>query len=241
MKVCVAQIKSEKGNISNNIENHKKWIDIAVSNKVDLILFPELSLTGYEPKLAKKLTLDQNDSRLDIFQEISDLNNITIAIGLPTKSKSGVCISMTFFQQKLPKKIYSKLKLHPDEFPYFIAGKEQVILTIKHKKIAPAICYESLLPKHIDNANTLGAKLYVASVAKTQNGIEKALTHFPKMAKKYNIPIFMSNCIGFCDNFEGAGQSAIWNEKGELIGQLDHKNEGILILDTETKILTKRI
>ena len=43
----------------------------------------------------------------------------------------------------------------------------------------------------------------------------------------------MSNSIGFCDNFLSVGQSAIWNKNGELINQLDDKNEGLLIFDTK--------
>ena len=83
MKICVAQTKSEIGNIKANIENHLRWITRAVTEKTDLIVFPELSLLGYEPKLAKALATDQNDLRLDVFQEMSNTNKIAIGIGLP--------------------------------------------------------------------------------------------------------------------------------------------------------------
>jgi len=48
----LAQINSEKGNIQGNIENHKKGIELAAFEKADLIVFPELSLSGYESKLS---------------------------------------------------------------------------------------------------------------------------------------------------------------------------------------------
>ena len=54
MKICVAQTRPLKGDIKGNIENHKKLIASAVSHQADLIIFPELSLTGYEPGLGKK-------------------------------------------------------------------------------------------------------------------------------------------------------------------------------------------
>ncbi len=233
MKICVAQTKSEKGNIRNNIKNHKKWIEIAVSKSADLIVFPELSLTGYEPELAKELATEQNDTGLDGFQEVSDLNKIVIGVGLPTKSESGILISIVIFQPNRPRQTYSKQKLHSDEKPYFIEGCEQHILTIKDKKIALAICYESLQPEHSKNVKEMGAELYIASVAKSQDGIEKAASHFSKIANKYSMPVLMSNCIGCCDNFESVGQSSVWDEYGVLIGKLDGKIEGILIYDTE--------
>ncbi len=43
----------------------------------------------------------------------------------------------------------------------------------------------------------------------------------------------MSNAVGYCDNFASNGLSCVWNRKGELIGQLDRENQGLLIYDTE--------
>jgi predicted amidohydrolase len=82
----------------------------------------------------------------------------------------------------------------------------------------------------------------LASVAKSENGVEKAFKHYPTIAKQYEMPVLMSNCVGFCDNFLSVGKSSIWTKKGNLIGQLDDKTEGILIFDTETEeIIEKKI
>ena len=234
MKISLAQIKPSRGNILENIRIHKTWINLAVSENTDLIVFPELSLSAYEPQLAKELAMEENNPSLDIFQKISDLNDIAIGLGIPTKSKSGILISMAIFQPKQSRKIYSKQKLHSDEIPYFIKGFGQLVLTIKNKKIAPAICYESLQEEHSKNVKKLGGEVYLACVAKSQNGIEKAFQHYPKIAKKYSMTVLMCNSIGFCDNFISVGQSAIWNEKGELIAKLENNKEGLLIFDTET-------
>jgi predicted amidohydrolase len=240
MKIAVAQTRPIKGDISTNIKTHKKLIDLAISYKVDTIFFPELSITGYEPELAKELVTNQDDKEFDNFQEISNKNKITIGLGMPTKSNSGIKISMIIFQPDTPRQTYSKQQLQSDEFPYFVNGEEQIILTVDNKKIAPAICYESLQTDHSDNAKILGAEIYVASVAKSQNGINKAMTHYPAVAKKFSIPVLMSNCVGFCDNFESVGQSSVWTKQGNLAGQLDEKSEGILIFDTETEKIIKQ-
>lgn len=55
MKIAIAQTRPFKGDISANIETHKKLIELAISYKADTIFFPELSVTGYEPELAKDL------------------------------------------------------------------------------------------------------------------------------------------------------------------------------------------
>jgi predicted amidohydrolase len=240
MKICIAQTKPIKGNISANIEVHKIFIELALTLNAEAIFFPELSLTGYEPELAKKLATNQNDHRLDIFQETSNKNKITIGLGLPTATESKIRISMIIFEPNKPRHTYSKQQLHSDEFPYFENGVGQVIIKTKNKNIAPAICYESLQPTHADNAFKLGADIYLASVAKPAKGVEKAFDHYPKVAKKYAMPVLMTNCVGFCNNFLSVGNSAVWTKEGKLVGQLDDKMEGILIFDTETERIIKR-
>jgi predicted amidohydrolase len=186
------------------------------------------------------LATNQNDKRLDIFQEISDKNNIIIGPGLPTATESQIRISMVIFEPNKPRKTYSKQQLHSDEFPYFENGCEQVIIKTKDSNIAPAICYESLIPTHFENAFNLGADVYLASVAKPVNGVEKGLNYYSKVAKQYAMPVLMSNCVGFCDNLLSVGNSAIWTKEGELAGQLDDKTEGILLFDTATEEIVKR-
>ena len=241
MKICIAQTKPIKGNIAANIEAHKIFIELALTLNADTIFFPELSLTGYEPELAKKLATSHDDNRLDIFQEISDKKNIVIGLGFPTATESKIRISMIIFEPNKPRQTYSKQQLHSDEFPYFENGDGQVIIKTNDKNIAPAICYESLQQTHSENAFKLGADVYLASAAKPANGIKKAFDHYPKIAKQYTMPVLLSNCVGFCDNFLSVGNSSVWTKEGELVGQLGDKMEGVLLFDTETEEIEKRI
>lgn len=235
MKICIAQTKSEKGNIQKNIENHLEFIERAIKLKADLIFFPELSITNYEPDLAKELASDIENNAFTPFQEISNTNEITIGIGMPIKATNGINISMLIFQPNKERIVYSKQMFHSDELPYFVCGKNQTFLTINGVKIAIGICYETLQREHFLNAKDQGTDIYIASVAKPNGGIEKAYKHFPQIADEFNTPILMSNCVGHCDNFMSVGQSAIWNRKGELIEQLDYNNQGLLTFDTKTE------
>lgn len=67
------------------------------------------------------------------------------------------------------------------------------------------------------------------------------MKHYPTIAKKFSMPVLMSNCIGHCDNFQSVGKSAVWTKQGNLAGQLDEQHEGILIFDTETEEVVKQI
>lgn len=241
MKICVAQTKPVKGDIQSNIINHKKLIALAVSYKADTIIFPELSLTGYEPELAKELAVDKDDSRLNEFQAISDINELTIGVGVPVKNNSGINIGMVIFQPNKERQVYYKKYLHTDEEPYFVSGQNSIGLIGNTNNIAPAICYEIFIPEHSENAFKIGAEIYIASVAKTSSGVENAAKSLSGIANKYSMTVLMSNCLGNCDNFDSAGKSSVWNTKGLLLGQLNGTNEGILIFDTGTEELIEKI
>ena len=239
MKICVAQTKPVTGDIAANIEYHKTFISLAAANGGDVIIFPELSLTGYEHSLAKQLATHATDNRFDTFQQLSDTKQITIGIGVPIKSAGGIHISMVLFQPNKPRQVNSKKYLHADEEPFFVSGNNISGLTINDTPIALAICYEIAVPQHAESASKSGAQVYIASVAKTVKGVEKARTGLSDIANKYGMTVLLSNCIGMCEDGECGGRSAAWNNKGILLGELNDTEEGILILDTAKQTATK--
>lgn len=231
MRIAVAQIKPEAGNIEKNREKHLEAIDLAADRRVRLLIFPELSLTGYEPTLAAKMVQLINDETLKPFQEASDRYHMTIGVGLPSASENGNRISMYYFQPGQEPVRYSKRYLHEDEEPYFIPGDKQEVIHIDEDGFLPAICYESLLDVHACQAVELDASVYLASVAKPQRGLDKAMEIYPDFASTYNMMILMANSVGPADNFESVGQSAIWDQDGDVVDQLDAESEALLIYD----------
>jgi predicted amidohydrolase len=238
MKICVAQTLPVKGDIAWNSASHQRFIALAAAQKADMIVFPELSLTGYEPSLAKELATDADDARLDVFQELSDTHQMIIGIGMPLRQSTGESISLVLFAPHQPRQVYSKYYLHADELPFFVSAPNALPLQVQDETIALAICYELSVPEHLQQSFALGANVYLASVAKTAAGVAKAHQRLAEIARTYSMTVLMSNCLGPNDDFIGAGQSAIWNAKGELLAQLDSTEEGLLVLDTETQTVT---
>ena len=71
-KIAVAQIPSEKGNVGKNIDDHVEVINLASKCGVSLVVFPELSLTGYELELADSLALTIDDERLKALSSMAE-------------------------------------------------------------------------------------------------------------------------------------------------------------------------
>ncbi|SYZ50751.1 Apolipoprotein N-acyltransferase [Xanthomonas arboricola pv. juglandis] len=234
MRLTAAQILSTPGRIEENIGKHLDVIRLAASKGADVLVFPELSLTGYEPALAQALAVHPTDQRFDQFQLASDRYGMLIAVGAPTKGAKGIEISMLCFQPGLPRTTYSKQQLHPDELPFFTGGDEQLFLRHADQVLAPAICYESLQASHAEQAATSGAGVYLASVAKSERGVTSAYSHYPTIAKTHSMTVLMANCVGPADTFLGAGQSAIWSSDGECVCSADAFKEALVAYDTGT-------
>lgn len=79
----IAQIKSVRKDYKQNIEKHLEFIKLAAQHDSKIIIFPELSITGYERKLAKEQCFIKNDTRLDCFQKASLEYDMTIVAGAP--------------------------------------------------------------------------------------------------------------------------------------------------------------
>jgi predicted amidohydrolase len=215
MKVALGQLRPQCGNISYNIDHHIKFIRLACTYKCDVIFFPELSITSYEPNLAKYLMCSIHDSRFIQFQNICDEVGIVICVGVPTifdehvdDVNSKPMISMAIFQPYQTVIKYSKQILHNDEFPFFNNGSDQVMLSLKDHIFGLSICYESRLMKHFDKCIELGSTIYIASVAKSQKGLSIAEDHYKSISKTN--PVLMVNAVGDMDNFLSVGGSGVW-------------------------------
>lgn len=232
MKIAAAQINPIKGDILKNIEKHKIIIKEAATENVDMIIFPELSITGYEPELAAKLSIDYEDQVLDVFQKMADDHTMSIVTGMPTKSGDRLFISSIIFEPGKKRGVYSKRHLFPTEINIFSSGESFCQLELLQNKISLAICYDLSDPAHSQEAYHTGSTIYTASVLNSVNGIDDDIIKLSSITEKFHMHVLMANFVGESGGYKCAGKSSIWSKTGSLLGQLNGEDEGILILDT---------
>lgn len=237
MKIGIVQARPVAGDIAANIAGHLAMVEQSAGLGAEAVVFPELSLTGYEPGLAGALAMSTNDSRLDAFRRQAEARQVTIGVGAPLRVEGGVAIGMCIFRPGADVQVYAKQHLHADELPYFVGGTNTDAF-IRGTRIAPAICFEVSVATHAASVARAGAEAYVASVAKTASGVDAAMPRLASIARQYSIPVLMANAVGAAD---GAGCSAAWNAAGERLAMLDGENEGMLIVDTVTQQLLHRL
>ncbi|GIL22542.1 MAG: hydrolase [Bacteroidota bacterium] len=210
----------------------------AVAQGADAIIFPELSLTGYEPTLATSLALELTDACVKELQELCNHHAITIAVGAPLKTQAGIIISLLIFQPGQSVLVYGKQYLHPDEEPWFVPGTNLPPIVIRGCRVGLAICYELSVEEHFHRMVPSKPDVYVASVAKFRNGIAPSYNRLAILARSGIYTLFV-NAVGVADNGVCAGGSAVWNREGKLLASLDDTHEGLLIFDTDTESITK--
>jgi predicted amidohydrolase len=228
IKIAVAQVPSIKGDIDENIKIYLLAIETASQIGVSYIVFPELSLTGYEPELAAKLAFSTDDSRLKPLINSAMENNIKIGVGAPLKSDGLPKIGLIIISQLGTVDTYEKIHLHSGEEAYFNRGTNHNCITIENTKIANAICADTNSFNHARTCSELGASVYIAGVLITEGGYNSDTAVMAAYANKYNMLVAMANHNQPTGNWAPIGKSAIWSNTGLLA--CASKNQNSLVV-----------
>lgn len=231
MRLAAVQLRSVRGDLDANLAGHLRLAEWAAAQGAEALVFPELSLTGYEPSLAGALAMTLDDPRLAPLQRLADERGVAMAVGLPTRGRDQPRISLALFHPRRSRALYSKRYLHHDETPFFEPGDGDVPRLAS--SIALAICFELSVAAHAPAALALGATVYAASVAKSRTGVEHASTRLSEIARAHGVITLMANAVGPAEGFDCAGASAAWARDGARLATLEPTRTGIVLVDTD--------
>ncbi|WP_337966906.1 carbon-nitrogen hydrolase family protein [uncultured Flavobacterium sp.] len=242
MILAAAQTKPKRGDIEANLLDHYHFIDLAVQNGAQLIAFPELSISGYEREYAQKLAFKKDDSRLDHLKKLAVENNIIIVAGAPIQVDSELFIGEFIISPDNSVQIYTKQFLHEGEDEFFQSSFDyNPMITIEDQKISFAICADIDNPLHPENARKRETNIYIASIFFSPNGIPNAYRDLQNYAQKHEMNVLMSNFSGESWGSPSAGQSAFWNNKGELVAQMNDSDSGLLLIQNQNDNWSSKI
>lgn len=234
IKIAAVQTIPINRDIAHNLSDHCRLAELAADNGVQLVIFPEMSLTGYEKELAAELSFTENDLRLDILKEVSARRNIIIIAGAPIKKDARLYIGSFILSPDYSVSIYTKQFLHTGEELYFSSSFDHnPIIKLENERIALAICADITNPVHPANACKNGVTIYIASIFYTPNGIAEAYEQLSSYSRQYPMNILMANYGGESYNLPSAGKSAFWKNTGELVTAIESIGEGMIILSKE--------
>ena len=231
MILAAAQFDPIDGDISKNIDIHLYFIDLAAKKEADLILFPEMSLTGYCREEASTLSFNKNDIRLDPIKKAAINRQIMVIVGAPIILEGKLYIGSFFIYPDGSELIYTKQYLHEGEEVYYEHSFEyNPKVKLGDDRFAAAICADINHPEHAEKAAENDSSIYLASIFFSRNGIESGHKLLGTYARKHHMAVLMSNFCGTSWRMEAGGRSAFWSVNGDLIGELGDIS-GLLIVE----------
>lgn len=150
MKISLVSLNQSWEDKEKNLKKISKIIAYASQNKVDLIAFPEMTLTGFSNNI-EKLAEDQSNSfSINSIAKLARDFNISIIFGMIAKS-ADKGLNKCFLIDNHGKIIGNYTKIHPFSFAnedkFFISGENLSIVSFKGFRIGITICYDLRFPE----------------------------------------------------------------------------------------------
>lgn len=257
MKIALAQINPTIGAFKQNCEKICSFIDRAVEEKADLIVFPELSITGYPPRdlLDRPGFITDNIKSLEIVRKYS--KNISVIIGFidlnTDRRGKHLYNAAAVINKGVIQSIHSKSLLPSydvfDEHRYFEPVRTISLANIHGIKFGVTICEDIWAPDevcerpiyHVNPVEDLikqGAEVIVNLSASPFNlgKINLRRNLVKTLSAKYEIPFLYVNQVGGNDDLVFDGNSIISNAKGEIIKHGASFKEDLLVFEINGKL-----
>lgn len=241
MKIVMAQINTLVGDIKGNTQ---RILDVCVDQSalgVDMVVFPELTLTGYPPEdlLLRQHTTDLTAAALErLCQDLPD--GLAVVVGYPRRqggllfNSAGVlyngAVVAEYDKQCLPN--YQVF----DEKRYFEAGADTCVVTIKDLPIGLTICEDIWHPQPAANAAAAGAQLLInLNASPFHRGKQSERTaQVSALARTHQLPILYVNQVGGQDELVFDGGSFVVDARGDVQHRAIEFAEVMLSVEIET-------
>jgi predicted amidohydrolase len=217
--LAAAQCTVCAGDIDANLRMHMAFMQQARRHGVELLLFPELSLTGYEPSLADSLAQDPDSPVLAPLRGLARQASMTTVVGMPIRrpGRDRPLIAAVVLHADGAASVYTKQHLHPGEERYFDAGDGGDVMNTANLSVALSVCADFSHPQHASSAARRGAQLYATSVLIGESGYPRDSQMLQTTARDHGMAVLMANHGGPTGGWAAAGQSAFWDEHGQCV------------------------
>ncbi|PHN25119.1 carbon-nitrogen hydrolase family protein [Pseudomonas sp. ICMP 561] len=233
--LAAAQCAIQAGDINSNVNLHIEFMQCASEHGVNLLVFPELSLTGYEPTLADALMQDVDSPVLLPLRQLARETSMTTVVGLPLRmpGHEKPLIAAFILHGEGSVGVYTKQYLHPGEEQYFSAGNGGDLINIAGLPIALSVCADFSHPEHPSAAARQGAQVYASSVLIGEAGYPRDSSLLQSYSRLHEMALLMANHGGPTGGWAAAGRSAFWDEKGVCVASTSGVGNRLLVVSRQ--------
>jgi 5-aminopentanamidase len=211
--VRAVQTQPMLGNVEHNIHIAEQAIEKAISDKIDLLVFPELFLTGYHVGKLEETVVEEAEEAIS--QLAGAATELTGVIGTVTKNDEKQYNSAAIIDQGEHIGTYHKTHLYGKEGTVFDAGSSFPIFDTSAGSLGVQICYDVEFPEVARQLTLAGAEILVTPLA-NMRPFQADQQVFGAVRALENIrPHVICNRVGEERGIEFFGASAIVDERGQ--------------------------
>jgi len=232
IKIQIAQFNAIVGDISTNTQKMLNLIEEAADSGAHLIVFPEMSLTGYPPEDL----LFRDGFMLQVEKQIDYLCNsiptsISVLFGAPSRKDNLLFNSAFCIQNNRVSHVYHKQELPNygvfDEKRYFSSGNKSFVFECQKTKIGVLICEDQWVDSPITELCQLDIDIVIslnASPFQTEKYKDR-LKICKNYASKFDISYIYVNMVGGQDEVVFDGNSFVLDTDGNVVQKLPEFKE----------------
>lgn len=253
MIIGIAQIEPIFGNIEKNIEKHLSYIKLSKESGANLIIFPELSLTGYYLKdLVPKLAIGPDFSKIEPL--IAASRDIDIVISFPERDESfNYYISAAYLKNgniiHIHRKVYPPINGMFDDLKDFKRGETFKVFSNSILNCGMLICRDMWHPEAINILTFKEAKFIIVpsavplrSVSESGPSIRSFIDRSAKFySEHFSLYFVFANRVGFEEGVCFYGGSCVSNPSGEIILSMSLLDEEIKFFELDPREIERRI
>lgn len=226
LTVALAQLNMLVGDIEGNAQKIITTTREQADAGADLVVFPELALTGYPPEdlLLRPDLMVRVNAQLDLIAQVSHKTAVLVGHPWPEDGTLYNALSVyaegrlliRYYKQKLPN--YGVF----DELRYFSAGDKNALLELNGVRLGLLICEDLWFDAPVDALHAAGAEVIVSINASPYDQEKPQVRQrlLEGHCRRTGLPLLYLNQIGGQDELVFDGCSKVFNAQGEMTHRL---------------------
>lgn len=223
LNVVIAQLNFHVGDIGGNAQRVIDTVQrLRAEGEVDVVVFPELTLTGYPPEdlLLRPSMQTRIDRALDRIKE--SITEVAVVLGCPYEIDGRRYNCAVSIRDGRIENLYRKQHLPNyqvfDEVRYFTPGDQAEVLRVKDIPIALTVCEDIWFSGPTQKAQAAGAALII-NINASPFHIDKRQARIEALKARVaetGLPIVYANMVGGQDELVFDGNSLVIDQGGDI-------------------------
>ena len=252
LRLAMAQINPSVGDLVGNSQQILEKVRQAQEMGANLVLFPEMVLTGYpieDLALSRDFLLESEKSLEALASELAHLGHgqMRVVVGHPALAKTPTawaigqnCASLIFdgkVQARYAKHHLPNYSVF-DEFRVFVPGNELLVFELNGLKIATVICediWQTGGPVAKISENDVDLTLVLNGSPFERSKTDTRLELVQSIAAKHSSAVAYVNLVGGQDDLVFDGNSFLIDSHGKVVSRAKQFDEDLLVVEIQSK------